>query len=470
MTSGSSARWWWTRSAPTGLARTALEIFVGGVILLIPALLNGYPFVYPDTGTYILQAVERVGAPDRPPYYSLLILPLHLTVSLWPVALAQCCTVAGSIRLSAWVVGAELSGPPYLCAVAAITALSSLPWHASQIVPDVFTSLIALWIFALVYAWERLSRPQRALLAFATAGATATHQSHLPLAAAIFAAAAGVRLLQGFGPRDAGRVVVVGALVVGLAAAALLTYSVALVGRFTLSPQGSVFLLARMVADGSAVEYLAETCPGSGNPFCGELDRIDGDHSDFLWNADAPVARLNVRIGPEATRRAAAEVVSGVLATRPREVARATAMNILRTLVSFGALDTLCPPGCIVGSTVDVTIKKYFPREYPHMRGSLQMRGVWPIHAIRVVHAGALLLSALAGGFALARAWRRGDSPFLGLGALVLTTLLANAVVAGALVGPYDRFQSRVIWLVPLTAILGVASLGVRQRPRAPNQ
>ncbi|HTO54058.1 MAG TPA: hypothetical protein VMR50_11780 [Myxococcota bacterium] len=456
MTSGISAGTAPAHSAATGRLRTALEIFAGGIIVLIPALLNGYPFIYPDTGTYILQAVERVGAPDRPPYYSLLILPLHATVSLWPVALAQCCAVGGSVRLASWVVGADLRGLGYFAVLGALTALSTLPFHAGQLVPDLFASLLPLWILPLVYAWDRLGGAQRTLLVVATAGAAATHQSHLPLAAAIFAAAAGARLLQGFGLRDFRRVVGLGAVVVGLATAGLLTYSLAIVGRFTLSPQGSVFLLARLVADGPAVEYLAETCPGSGNPFCGERDRMDGDHSDFLWDPDGPVARLNLRLGMEQTRRAAAEVVSGTLATRPREVALAMAGNVLRTAASFGALDT-CPPGCIVGSTVDVTIQKYFPSEYPHMRGSLQMRGLWPIHAIRVLDGAALLLSVFAAGFTLARAAQRGDSPLLGLGALVVATLLANAVVMGALAGPYDRFQSRVIWLVPLTALLGVA-------------
>src|SRR5258705_756127 len=43
---------------------------------------------------------KTVSIPDRPPYYSLLILPLHATLSLWPVALAQCCAVAASLRLA----------------------------------------------------------------------------------------------------------------------------------------------------------------------------------------------------------------------------------------------------------------------------------------------------------------------------------------------------------------------------------
>jgi hypothetical protein len=446
-------------------ARAALEILVGAAILLIPALANGYPFIFPDTGTYIVHAIERVGAADRPPYYSLLILPLHATVSLWPVAFAQACAAAASIRLAGWVIAEGFAGARYLGVVAALTAFSSLPWHAGQIVPDVFTGLIALWIFALAYGWERLSRAQRALLFLVIAGAGATHQSHLPLLLALFAAAAAVRLLQGYGLPDAGRVSALGAAAAALVAAAFLTYSLALVGRFTLSPHGSVFLLARMLADGTAREYLAETCPGSGNPFCAERERFTGDVAWFLWDPDGSVARLTVQLGPEPMRRAAGEVVSGVLATRPRQVALAAAANTLRQLGRFATLDTLCPPGCGVGSGVDSVVQRYFPREYPRMRDSRQMRGEWPIAAIRALDDVALAVSALVAALLLARALRRSDSAFVGLCALVLATLLANAFAAGALSGPTDRYQSRVIWLVPLTALLGLVR--ERARPRA---
>lgn len=450
------------------LARAALEISAGALLLMLPALANGYPFVFPDTGTYVRHVLERLAVADRPPYYSILILPLHATVSLWPIAFAQAWAAAGSIRVAGRLIGPELRGLRYLAVIAALAALTSLPWHAGQIVPDVLSGLLPLWVFSLTYGWERLDRVQRALWLAVIAGAGATHQSHLPLLVALFAAAAGVRLAQGYGARDAGRIAALGAGAAALVAVAFGVYGLALVGRVTLSPHGSVFLLARWLADGPALEYLAETCPASSNPFCAERERLDGDVDRFLWKEDGAVQRLTAEIGAERTRSAAAEIVSGTLATRPGGVARAAAENTLRQLTRFGTLDTKCPPGCGPDTSLGIAVRRYFPREYERMRQSRQLRGAWPIDAIRRVHGAVVVLSALLAAFTVARALRRRDSLLVGFAALALATLLANAFVTGALSGPFDRYQSRVIWLVPLTALFGLARELTHSRAASP--
>src|SRR5262249_20931304 len=56
-------------------------------------------------------------------------------------------------------------------------------------------------------------------------------------------------------------------------------------------------------------------------------------------------------------------------------------------------------------------------------------------------------------------AWRQGLTRALGLSAVVISIVLANAFVTGALSGVEDRYESRVIWLVPLLAAILVLSL-----------
>lgn len=51
-------------------------------LLLWPAVWNGYPIIFADTGTYLSQAIHRYLGWDRPPFYSLFMLPLHLTVKI----------------------------------------------------------------------------------------------------------------------------------------------------------------------------------------------------------------------------------------------------------------------------------------------------------------------------------------------------------------------------------------------------
>jgi hypothetical protein len=52
---------------------------------------------------------------------------------------------------------------------------------------------------------------------------------------------------------------------------------------------------------------------------------------------------------------------------------------------------------------------------------------------------------------------REEEQRFIQAGAVVLLGILANALICGVLASPYDRFQARVIWLLPLMAAAGFA-------------
>src|SRR5262249_9145888 len=90
----------WTRSCappcvgerriPTAMATdrepgTLVACALAAAILLWPAAWNGYPLVFADTGTYLSQAIEHYIGWDRPVFYSLFLLPLHMTLTTWPV-------------------------------------------------------------------------------------------------------------------------------------------------------------------------------------------------------------------------------------------------------------------------------------------------------------------------------------------------------------------------------------------------
>ena len=47
------------------------------------------------------------------------------------------------------------------------------------------------------------------------------------------------------------------------------------------------------------------------------------------------------------------------------------------------------------------------------------------------------------------------DGPRLALFTFtVCASIVANSIICGALAGPYERYQARVIWLVPFTALV----------------
>ena len=110
----------------------ATTLFACTCIILIPALINGFPFVYSDTGTYIKSAFEGYIPFDRPYWYGAFIRATSGGgLTLWGVAIAQSALCAVYIlRVS------KLRGPPgkakrtALITCAVLTAGTGLGWYA----------------------------------------------------------------------------------------------------------------------------------------------------------------------------------------------------------------------------------------------------------------------------------------------------------------------------------------------------
>jgi len=449
---------------PISPHRVAMELAGATLLLLLPALINGYPLVFPDTGVYILQAIEHAAVPERPPYYSHLILLIDLKLSLWPVIAMQCLAVATALWLIVHSLVPFARVSFYFLVIAMLTAFTSLGWLASQIMPDIFTGLLTITVFLIVWTWERRGPPARATLVIAVCVVTTLHYTFLPLAIGLFGVAALIRLSQGGGWRDACRVAAIGTIVSAVAASAFVWYSLQIIHRPVLAPSGSIFLAGRVLADGPGREWLAANCPTSGNPFCKYQDRLPNSTAAFLWSPSSSLRDVTHEVGPEQTRRAATQIVVGAITLRPGAEFAAALANSWRQLVHFGTLDTDCPERCRETDLVSVTIKRYFPREYGRFRNSLQITGRLPKRAIRRLDSPFVTAALLIDFLLLIVAVRDGDGLTTGFLVIVAATLVLNAILCGALSDPTDRYQSRVIWLVPLSAMLGLGRIWSLQK------
>jgi hypothetical protein len=127
-----------------GRAATALSIVLSAAALMWPSLWNGYPLVFADTGTYLSQAIEHYIGWDRPVFYSLFLLPLHMTITIWPAIVAQALLVAYTLHLVRRTLLPAFSAWWLVPIAVFLSVATALPWFASQLVPDVFTSLLVL--------------------------------------------------------------------------------------------------------------------------------------------------------------------------------------------------------------------------------------------------------------------------------------------------------------------------------------
>jgi hypothetical protein len=184
--------------------RAVFAVSVAAVSLLWPALWNGYPIVFADTGTYLSQAIHHYAGWDRPVFYSLFLLPLHLTVTLWPAVAVQALLTAWILWLVCRTLVPNLSAVGFATGVAVLSACTWLPWIVGEVMPDLFTPLLVLVIGLLAWVPERLSQREQVLLAGLATFMIASQQSSLPLACALSVVLGGLGLWLGKQKRSAG--------------------------------------------------------------------------------------------------------------------------------------------------------------------------------------------------------------------------------------------------------------------------
>ena len=162
-------------------------ILLAGVLLTWPALWNRYPLVFSDTGTYLSQAIEHYAGWDRPIFYSLFLLPLHLTLTTWPVIAAQALLTAHTLHLARRTLFADASDWWLVPLAGVMATATALPWFVAQLMPDVFTGLLVLALILLILLPERLSPGERLWLV----AVRGIHDRGAPVACAAGVCAAG---------------------------------------------------------------------------------------------------------------------------------------------------------------------------------------------------------------------------------------------------------------------------------------
>lgn len=411
-------------------------------MLLWPALLNGYPLVFIDTVSFLAQTIVPRMAWDKPLAYGPFLHLGHWRISLWGAAALQALVLSWLLWLVLREALGRVSPATHLLAVALLAGLTSLPWFAATLMPDVFAGVTVLCLWLLGFG--RLSRGERWAVLGLGVFAIAVHLSHLVIAAAVVA---GVLLLRW---RRVGWAAAPLVLALGLV---VVTNGIGH-GRWAVSPYGATFALARLQADGPAVALLRARCPGAGWYLCGFLDRLPMDSDQFLWDPESPVARDAAgnqrQMGTVLMAPEAAEIVAATLRAYPWEVGRAALANLARQLAMVRVGDTLGAEHLAVSARMMVEAG-FSARELAAFDAAMQMRGVLPavVEPLLWPQEAVVLASLVLGGWLAFRA--RGTAAG-GLFVCVLLGLLANAAATGALSKPHHRYQARIVWLLPLAA------------------
>jgi hypothetical protein len=437
-----------------GTIVSTVGVAILGLMFLAIAFWNGFPLIFYDTGAYVLEGLGHIFLVERAPVYADLLFLAGGDFSLWPIVILQ-AVMTGYMILEvarAEVPGLTLGGLVVIGSL--LTLLTGAGWYAGQVEPDIFTSMVILGSWLLLFRTGRLGKVRTRWVAGITGLAVACHPSHLGLIAGLLICAALLRLAARYYPRLPvphlkhgliGLVTALGLIVAG---------NFVLTGNLFISKSGSVFIFARMMQDGIVKRLMDETCPPNGQAdykLCAYKNKLKTRADAWLWG-NSGFRELGGFSGvqqQEEDRR----IIADSLVRYPVMHLRLAVYDSMLQFLMFKTGDGIEPQEWVL----EPGFKRMIPRQVNAYLGARQQRGQLRFKTLNLVHVpvgamsvlGLLLLLQHAG---LRRNWSRATLP-----ALVLVGLVGNAIICGTFSNPHDRYQSRVIWLPTLVLLLAMA-------------
>jgi hypothetical protein len=415
--------------------------------LIAPALWNGFPLIFPDTGAYLDRPVLGTLGMGRSALYGL-FLDAGAPFSFWPNVFLQSALIVWLIVLTVRVHG--LGGRPWfaLGIVAMLTFCTSLPVFSAQLMPDILFPVAVLALYLLSFHNERLARWERFLLAAAVAFAVASHMAAAGMCVAVIAALGLSTRFKSLAPAKPRMWFAAGSVAAGIALCPI--SNLAITGNFAFTPGGSSFLFGRLIKDGIVTRYLGERCPDVSLRLCNfRADVSEHAGSSWLWDDDSPFVELG------GWKDLAAEERAITWATLERYPLMHASTAVVDAVTQFFTFRT----------DVDVhrdeyiptvkTLRAHFPDLFAQFMRARQQTENFDVAPLNYLHWPVAAFSVVGLGLALLLRRRLKIAPEArALCFVILLALTANAVICGVFSDPSDRYQSRLVLLAPLAIAL----------------
>ncbi len=413
------------------------------LLLLAPALWNGYPLLQWDTGGYLARWYEGYLVPSRSTVFGL-YLHFGEESGFWINLGIQALATLWIVQLTLRVLG--MAQPLRLLTMSlALILTTALPFLASMLLTDIFAGLSVLSLFILVLQATKTSTVEKISLFAFTAFAAATHSATLAVLLGLCCVGWVVR------PFLCERVAVSGlaqgSLTVIAGAAMLLSANFALSGQLAWTPGGYGVAFGRMLQDGIVAQYLRDHCPQQKLKLCPYRDQLPATADQFLWgnsmfNTLGRFQGLNDEMG---------FIVLHSLAEYPAwqsEAALAATARQLALVATGEGSDVW------LGHTYGI-IERYIPSQAKPMHAARQQQWHFDFTVINRIHVPVALASmALVAMLFAGGLWRRRFDDLTLLAGTITLALLGNALVCGVISGPHDRYGARLTWVATFVALI----------------
>jgi hypothetical protein len=425
----------------------------GLLLFLYPAFFNGYPLVYSDTGTYIRAGFSDFFPEDRPIFYSWFLRVVSGAESFWlPVGLQGLIfTLIFADFFKTWSPAAKSSPIVHVLITLFTVTFTGIAWYVAQLTPDWAMAVLALQSLVVIHPSSSLKKIL--VHSFLAIPLCLMHFSHPPILLVWWA---GVWLWKRKRFKWTSVLFPAGAVV-----AMLINMGISSTHGFGFhyTPFGATQHVARLAQVGLLQAFLKDQCaPSQGYaPYklCHHQGQIPPSILSFLYDPNSP---LYLEGGAFAVRQEYEEVSKRIWTEWPYagrnlvEIGVSTLSQLLR--VAPG--EALQPYG--PGSPPYGEIADKMPHELPlYLNAKQQLGQGIDFSGLRERQWWALWICLVGWGFL----WWKGArfprlKPMIELTFLVALAMFANALITGGLHMAYERFQTRVTWLMLPTSILCV--------------
>ncbi len=416
------------------------------LLMIAPALWNGYPLLQWDTGGYLARWYEGYLVPSRSTVFGL-YLHYGEAFGFWVNLAVQSLATLWLLQLTLRVL--SMMQTFRFVAISLLLILSTaLPWLASMLLTDIFAGLSVLSLFLLVIGGGRTSTLEKLALFVFTAFAAATHSATLGVLFGLCIAGWLLRpwlkqRLPVAGLAQASLTIVAGSLM-------LLAANHALSGKWAWTPGGTGVAFGRMMQDGIVARYLNEHCGRESFKLCPYRNALPPTADEFLWgksmfNTLGRFEGMNDEMGAIVVRSLAAYP-----AWQAGAALRAMGQQLLHVATGEGTSGW-------IPHTYGI-IERYIPSQVAKMRAAHQQHWELNFDYVNWLHVPVALASMLGLLVLLAHSFRhrRLDDLTLLAGTVALA-LLGNAFICGVISGPHDRYGARMVWVATFVVLMALA-------------
>jgi hypothetical protein len=427
------------------------------LMLLAPALWNGYPILQSDTGGYLARWYEGHLVPSRSTVFGLYLHfgeNSYFWLNLAIQALATMWILQVTLRVFGLAKPWRLFG---LCLV--LTLTTALPWLASMLLTDIFAGLSVLALYLLVLHGGKLSTPEKVALFVFTAFAAATHSATMGVLLGL--CCVGWMARPFLRRRIKATSLWQGTMTIAAGAIMLVSANYALSGRVAWTPGGYSIAFARMLQDGIVTRYLNDHCPSQQFKLCPYRNELPETADDFLWSRETVFNKLGRFSG---MRDEMAYIASHALADYPLWQAEEALLATGEQMLKVATGENTDHPTLM--HTYGI-FRDYLSQQLKVVDAARQQKSHLTFGPFNLIHVPVALVSTvLVFALLIGAIWQRRLDDVTLLIATVCLTLLGNAFICGVISGPHDRYGSRLVWITTFAVM--IAAMRRWQRDETP--